>query len=896
MNQHIPNIKPESTIGENRQIEKKQISDYSKILDQYSVVYRKDEIYLHVGDIPWVQGWILDLSVIPAQYNDLLYTILPILIKEKVAFKMARHRVAANEISGGNHGDYLLGKIVSIYPPQNILLALTNKLIASTSEFRGPEILTDRHLGNIVYSRYGAGKPIVKINESGINEYYIYNLKNELIKEPIHIPFKLPNTILWPFETLVTANVPKKETTLQNKYKPIFTLKFDAKGNVKKGLWLKKWRTIKWCVIKEGKKNMFTDPEGRDITDRLIWQFELQRRLSDKLPLPEAYDFFKENGDAYLVMQYIKGETLDIVIDEKFQNRSWFSLSRLEKDQILGYIIQILTIVSQLHNEGYIHRDITPANFLVDEEDKIWMIDLELCYNNSIGKPNPPFRLGTPGFMSPEQRSYGEPSISQDIYAIGSILLTFFTNLTPKGFVLDSTEILANQLKMFIPDVELIDLITNCLNAEPHLRPDIKQIMNIIYLKRLLIKDEKINTVKQHALIGDENLHNAIELSISGLSEAAMSNRDGLWKGEGVETGSNHSNSSIISESFFQGISGVIYILSRAHHIGFKLDEECRRVYDYNIDFLLNRLIHNTPVLPLGLYTGTAGIAHAISSGIESGLISNDESIVNLLKKCFDNCISGNMGIVKGIAGQSLSILHTLSLFKDEKVNSLLDNNVNILLENQVKDGSWISSSDKDKSFKVTGFGHGVAGITCFLLEYLQRNPNHTRVLKTVERSLNWLYKKADVKTSLFWKLNNKTKDASPDFQDGCNGIILCMLKGYEILKERKYLEISEKYLSNYTNDYIQQNLSLKDGLCGIGELYVELTKLTGKQQWAERKNWIRDVILHYFLQYKSGKRYWLTTENSFSNSALLTGSSGIIHFLLRNYSPDDLSHPLLLN
>lgn len=75
--------------------------------------------------------------------------------------------------------------------------------------------------------------------------------------------------------------------------------------------------------------------------------------------LPSARHFFEENGTAYLVMDYIEGESLAQVVG----NRG----SRLECDELLGLVRPLFPALSELHGAGLIHGNISPDNILLTE-------------------------------------------------------------------------------------------------------------------------------------------------------------------------------------------------------------------------------------------------------------------------------------------------------------------------------------------------------------------------------------------------------------------------------------------------------------------------------------------------------------------------------------------------
>ena len=63
---------------------------------------------------------------------------------------------------------------------------------------------------------------------------------------------------------------------------------------------------------------MLCDAYERDIKDKIKWQYELSKQLSDQIPLPKPIDFYEDNGDAYFVMDFVHGDPVTVDIYQKF--------------------------------------------------------------------------------------------------------------------------------------------------------------------------------------------------------------------------------------------------------------------------------------------------------------------------------------------------------------------------------------------------------------------------------------------------------------------------------------------------------------------------------------------------------------------------------------------------
>jgi serine/threonine protein kinase len=871
------------------------IEDYSAILKNLGLDYKPVDYYWQIGNPENTQGWILHISIIAAQLADLLNTILPLLIFDSVPFKVAINKDIAKSILNGQLGYIQLGKVISIYPgTDNQALELAHQLLEMTKPFKGPKILTDRHLGGVIYTRYGAHNAVKRTGESSNLENYIYDALGNLIKDQYTIPFILPAGVSWPFSSIASPIVSKVETILQDRYKPMAILKEDARGNVKKSLRLEKWWRVKWCLIKEGRQNMFSDEHGRDIRARLEWQYELHNDLFGTVPIPKVYELFEENGDSYLSMEFIKGESLDNVVTNIFQDRHWASLLLSDRLQLIAYALQLLDIVDKMHKKGYVHRDINPGNFLVIKSKTLVMIDLELAYSVNHQKPTPPFRYGTAWFMSPEQEATQTPTFKEDIYAVGVSLIVLLTGSLPSKFSISDPGILKKELMFFNQDIKLAEILADCFLNNPPLRPTLNTLKKEIQR----FKSGQSPVLNLPAQKPDaEAIELTIDKAIQALATPSFVTEDNLWWSKTMQEESlayYQAEGASIYGGFFVGVSGISYVLAKAHKAGFSI-RPCMKAYNKSQDFIRNQYLEKPEQIPGGLYTGSAGIALALIEGLESGLLPNAEKTTKqILDLLFTEKLQG-LGVVNGIAGQGIALLRAAALMDDPGIKSRLNQHVNTLLENQQKDGSWIIMiRDGKDQVKITGFGHGIAGIICFLAGYARHYKN-AAVEEAIDKSLNWLIRQSYKKQGgLIWNINNRSKITNPGMQDGWAGVLLAFIEGYRLLKDQAYQKVVETAFNNYPSQIIARDFSLISGLVGLGEVYLTAYKTFESERWLQRADWITQFLLHQFQQRADGSCLWMMDHTPVSTADLMTGNTGILHYLIRYKMLFHFSHPLL--
>jgi len=870
-------------------------TEYAELLQFNGLTYRKLEYYLQVGEITKTQGWILHLSVVISQIYDLLELVIPFLAIKNAPFKIVIHELAGEDLLNGNLGLAQIGKIVSIYPENEVAaLLLAKELVQLTQPFKGPSIPTDICLGNVVYTRFGSFNPVIKMDKNGNDEKYIYDGDGELIKDPYAIPFEMPKGVDWPFKELAEPVLPPSPKYFNRIYKVLDVLKADPRGNVFKGLYVKSLLQVKNCVLKQGFNNSASDRAGRDMRDRLVWQAELYKELADTIPMPAIYDLIHEEHFTLLIMEYLNADSLYQVTQElnPFSKR-FQDLSIKDSLKLLHYAAEITLIINNMHKKGYVHRDIVPVNFLIDKRDKISLIDIELAYSFRHCHPNPPFTLGTPGFMSPEQEAQQAPELSQDIFSLGATLLCLFTGLTPIKFNTRDRKSLSGSLYFFIGNRKFATLVADCLQHDPLKRPSCKDILGQLHeyieIKKNATSTPHLSTQK----LDVTQLEQTILWALKGLTHPPIMSIDDLWysKRISIENYSSPSNRQYSKHpGLGKGICGPLYMLARLHQAGINIDA-CKSRFMKGWKFIEETSLTHISELSPGLYKGAAGMAVALSEGIHSGLLENTESrrekILNSLELKNDE-----INLVEGISGQGVAILKCRYLLQKENLSFLLSALVDRLLSTHQKDGSWLnlSISKKRKITKLFDFSHDDTGILWFLLEYNSLYPN-TEVQNAIHRALDHL-------------LSNKKQmrcfhdliGTRPSYEqgDGGKGMILLLLKAYEVLQNDIYKKLAENALLKFPACIVNSNLSQQNGLAGIGELYLEAWKVLKDEEWKIRADWIANVFLHSFFRNENGSGYWMMEQNSAPTADFISDISGIIHFLARCHNPDKIGYRLL--
>jgi eukaryotic-like serine/threonine-protein kinase len=135
----------------------------------------------------------------------------------------------------------------------------------------------------------------------------------------------------------------------------------------------------------------------------------------------------EKRSEDYLVVEFIKGQTLRTVLEEHAPNP-------LPVAEAIRITLQICDALVYCHEHGIFHRDIKPENIMMQEDGNITIIDFGIALLEGARRVT--WRglsgtMGTPDYMSPEQLKGERGMASSDIYAVGVMLYEMLCGRTP---------------------------------------------------------------------------------------------------------------------------------------------------------------------------------------------------------------------------------------------------------------------------------------------------------------------------------------------------------------------------------------------------------------------------------------------------------------------------------
>ncbi|MBD2517549.1 protein kinase [Nostoc sp. FACHB-973] len=190
------------------------------------------------------------------------------------------------------------------------------------------------------------------------------------------------------------------------------------------------------CVIKQLKPITNNDPQTYQIIqERFKREAATLEYLGESCnQIPKLYAYFSENGQFYLVQEWIHGQTLTKVVEAKgFESET----------AVRGILLSLLSVLDYVHSKGIIHRDIKPENIIIRSVDgKPVLIDfgaVKETIRSVVTSPGYPTRslvIGTPGYM-PSEQAVGRPVYATDIYSLGLTAIYLLTGKHPQELQTD---------------------------------------------------------------------------------------------------------------------------------------------------------------------------------------------------------------------------------------------------------------------------------------------------------------------------------------------------------------------------------------------------------------------------------------------------------------------------
>jgi serine/threonine-protein kinase len=183
----------------------------------------------------------------------------------------------------------------------------------------------------------------------------------------------------------------------------------------------------------------------------LVERFRREQEIGQELDHPGVVKTFdgEERSRLYMVIEWVDGKLLRTILNEAGLNEAGLNEAglnqarldadgdgkgRLPIERATNLTLQILDALDTMHKHGVVHRDLKPENIMVDDRDRIKLIDFGIALKEDARRitfveVSP--TLGTPDYISPEQVKGQRGDQRSDIYSVGVMLYEMLTGEPP---------------------------------------------------------------------------------------------------------------------------------------------------------------------------------------------------------------------------------------------------------------------------------------------------------------------------------------------------------------------------------------------------------------------------------------------------------------------------------
>jgi len=602
------------------------------------------------------------------------------------------------------------------------------------------------------------------------------------------------------------TTTPPRAVVLSDRYLVEGAIKFNATGGIYRGIDRHSNREI---IIREvrGKLGHLESEHPEDPAFILKREARILEKLSPTGLVPEYIDLFKEWDHWFLVVEKLDaislwGHSMEFYFSHEHQS------SNFGLEKILTTIKAIANGIQTIHSNMIVLRDLTKNNVLFTRnENQIKFIDLEFAYELDLGGEW--VRGWTPGYASTEQTSSQKPTIQDDCYAFGVLILDMIT-FCAAGLELGRENIF-NKLKLVLSDLglpaKLYDLVAGLTNLDASRRWDMKRTLR--YLEEIEVSSGKAKMFpsREDLLIVDPpsgDLIRRVEDITAGIhqfldSAVDLSRHDRLWPATPEIFTTN-------PVSLEHGAVGVAFFQLRSR--GY--------VSPQVLDWIEGR--ESKALCPPGLFSGSCGVALLC---LEAGRADSAEKLMRKISR--DRLLLNNPGFYYGIAGWGMTNLHFwLTTGNDE------------YLAVATEVGQWLANAAKrsdegacwetdDKTY--LGLAEGQSGVALFLT-YLSAATGIESFLDLASKALYFEMQYASHAAGrVLWKLHTKSHENSsnlPHTKFGSAGVGSACIRQYALSGDARFRDIALN-CAHTVRTRMSNKIWQDEGDAGFGEFMLDM-------------------------------------------------------------------------
>lgn len=165
-------------------------------------------------------------------------------------------------------------------------------------------------------------------------------------------------------------------------------------------------------------------------------QFQTEARILARLThqnLPKVHDYFSRGDRHYIIMEYIRGKTLEQLLEAR-------KGSPVDEHLALSWALQIcraMHFLSVQKPRPIVFRDLKPSNIMITKDGRVKLIDFGIARFFKEDRSEDTYVYGTPGYAAPEQYGTGQTDVRSDIFSLGATMHHCLTGRNPSETPLD---------------------------------------------------------------------------------------------------------------------------------------------------------------------------------------------------------------------------------------------------------------------------------------------------------------------------------------------------------------------------------------------------------------------------------------------------------------------------
>jgi hypothetical protein len=843
------------------------------------------------------QGWKLHVSATPLSASVVTLRAAEVLVAAGCPFKVAKGLPQVGQLVSAQADRASAGKVITAYPGEDeSCVRLAEHLHRVTEHLPGPAILSDHPYrpGSLVHYRFGtfSGHPV--LSNDGRHESRLRTPDGHLVPDRRRPWFSPPPWADCPFG----AGEPETRAAEASGNPVLLADRFEVGQAVRHGtgggVYLGVDRTTgDRVVIKQARPHAGALLNGTDARDLLRHEAALLGRLAPHGFTARPVSLFEQDGHVFLAQQRIPGTSLFAWVHQRIAEAQAAGLGSIPLADVLPVADQVVAVITTMHAEGLVIRDLSPTNLMVTPGGEVKLVDLEF-----VAVPGAPATvIGTPGYAAPEQSNPPDanagiaaaPGPAADRYSLGALLLFLTSGVNPAlAPELPACRGAQERLARLVRRVAASNPATRALGVaicglladDPARRWTLDQVRDVLAgqhrpgstVAAMLPEPDRLPGPGQEALLAEG-------LAFL-LDTMRLVNEDRLWSMP--EPYADHDPRSVQC-----GAAGVLGLLTRA--IASCDSRRLRPAVRRAATWLDRRLRTGERLLP-GLYFGASG---ALWSLFDAARVLGDADLtrdaVELAKQIPVRW--PNPDICHGAAGAGMATLHLWQDTGDDELGARVRDCADGLLATATRQHGqvcWPVPTAFDSALAgVThyGFAHGVAGVGAFLLAVAQASDDD-RYLEMARAAGDTLCAVARREGAAAWWPTGEERDPAeavriPHWCSGSSGVGTFLIRLWLVTGQDQHRALAEAAARAVRGARWRMGTAACHGLAGDGEFLLDLADFLGDPGYVE---WAEELAACLDVRAARCAGYRLVPDESGTriSPGYGTGLSGVLSFLLR--------------